>query len=416
MNDDRELIAQFAATRDAQAFEELVRRHVDWIYAAARRHVGEANAADVTQAVFVVLAEKSASAARQPALAPWLFGVLRFACLRCQRDDGRRRKHERAAAEQAKHAMDHTDAAEREQMLAMLDELVAKLRERDRRPVIMRFYQRCSFAEIGQALGVSEEAARKRVTRSVDRLRAMFASRGVSGAPGDAMQMFAVTSLLHAAPPAIAAHAAQAAVLHGTAAAAGASGVFAKGAIVMMRIQQLQRVAMVLLAVTTVAAVGGAATHVLGNGGPPPTSVAAGTSKSQLQLLGAVANPSPPQVETIQSQDTLLAISKDGTRISGYSKRQGKWTPLTLDNDAQARLKGGAKLSPVVGDGVGAMRLGTKVHAYSPVTGTWDQVDVADKPEADPAVYRDQVIVNYDDRLHAFSAITGKWATVDFGR
>ena len=173
---------------------------------------------------------------------------------------------------------------------------------------------------------------------------------------------------------------------------------------------------MVLLAVTTVGAIGGAATHVLGNGGPPPTSVAAGTPRGQLQLVGTAPNPSPPQVDTIQSQDTLLAISKDGTRISGYSKRQGKWTPLALDNDAQARLKGGAKLSPVVGEAVGAMRLGTKVYAYSPVTGTWDQVDVADKPEADPAVYRDQVIVNYDDRLHAFSAITGKWATVDFGQ
>jgi RNA polymerase sigma factor (sigma-70 family) len=414
MNDDRELIARFAATRDAQAFAELVRRHVDWIYAAARRHVGEANAADVTQAVFVVLAEKSATAARQPALSPWLFGVLRFAGLRCRRGEARRRHHERAAAEQGQRAMDDSNPAEREQMLAMLDELVAKLRERDRRPVVMRYYQRCSFAEIGRALGVSEEAARKRVTRSVDRLRSMFAARGVSGAPGDAIGMFALTQLVYAAPPAVAVHAAQAAVSTGT--AVGASGVLAKGAMAMMRIQQLQRAAMVLLAVTTVAAVGGAATHVLGNGGPPPP-VAAGASNAQRQLFGAAAAAPSPQVETIQSQDTLLAISRDGTRISGYSKRQGKWTPLTLDNAAQTRLKGGgAKLSPIVGEGVGALRLGTKVYAYSPQTGTWDQVDVADKPQADPVVYRDQVIVNYDDRLHAFSAMTGKWATVDFGQ
>ncbi|MEA2735574.1 MAG: hypothetical protein QOE14_2025, partial [Humisphaera sp.] len=254
---DRALIDQFAATRDAQAFEELVRRHVDWIYAAARRQVGPANAEDVTQAVFVVLAEKPATAARQAALSPWLFGVLRFASLRCLRDQSRRRQHERAAAEQARSArMDVESDDEREQMLAMLDELVAKLRDRDRRPVIMRFYQRCSFAQIGDALGVSEEAARKRVTRSVDKLRSMFAAQGVSGVPGDAMQMFTVTALLHAAPAAIAMHAAQAAISAG---AAGASGVLAKGAIAMMRIQKLQRAAMVLLAVTTVAAVGGAA-------------------------------------------------------------------------------------------------------------------------------------------------------------
>src|SRR4051812_23008856 len=102
MNEDRELIARFAATRDAEAFETVVRRHVDWIYAAARRQVGTTHAEDVTQAVFVVLAEKAATAARQPALSPWLFGVLRFACLRCLRDEGRRRRHEREAAEQAR--------------------------------------------------------------------------------------------------------------------------------------------------------------------------------------------------------------------------------------------------------------------------------------------------------------------------
>ncbi|MEA2736685.1 MAG: hypothetical protein QOE14_3136, partial [Humisphaera sp.] len=66
-------------------------------------------------------------------------------------------------------------------------------------------------------------------------------------------------------------------------------------------------------------------------------------------------------------------------------------------------------------DGVGAFRLGTKVYAYSPQTATWDQIEVADKQEADPEMLADQVTVNYDDHLHVFSAVTGKWTTVDFG-
>jgi RNA polymerase sigma factor (sigma-70 family) len=398
MRDDRELIADFAATRSPAAFEELVRRHVDWIYATARRQVGDSNAPDVTQAVFVVLAQKAAPAARQPALAPWLFGVLRFTCLRCRRDETRRQRHERAATEQRAMTTGGGDAAEHEQLLATLDQLVGKLRERDRRPVVMRFYQRSSFAEIGRALGVSEEAARKRVTRGVDRLRSMFAARGVSAAPGDAAQLFTLTILAHAAPPAVATHAIGAAMT-------GTTSILAKGAMAMMRIQQLQRAAMVLLAVTTVAAAGGVATHVLGNGGPVIASSGTRT----------VTLPATPQVNTIQSQQTIIAVSRDGMRITGYSKQLGKWTPLALDADAQARLKAGAKLSPIVAERVAALRLGTRVYAYSPVTATWDQVDVADKADADPALDADSAQVNYDDRLHIFSAVTGKWATVNFG-
>lgn len=421
MGDDRALIREFAATRSPDAFAALVRRHVDWIHAAARRQVGASDAADLTQAVFVVLAQKASQAARQPALSPWLFGVLRFAALRCVRDASRRRRHERAAAaaagerERARaHAearMDAESAAERERMLALLDACVARLRERDRRPVVMRFYERSSFAQIGRALGVSEEAARKRVTRGVERLRVMFASRGVTTASGETIQMLAMTpALLHAAPPTLAAQAAQAAQVamsEGAAGAAGATGTLAKGAMAMMRIQQVRRVATALVAVATVAGVSGAAVRAVGDV-PPPT---AATATASFPVAGDAS-----KVNLIQSDHTMIAVSRDGRRVTGYSKHEGKWIPLALGAEAQQRLDRGAKLEPIVAQQVAALRLGTRVYAYSPLKGAWAELEVADKPGADPTVWTDHVVVNYDDSLHVFSAASGKWAAVDFGK
>ena len=54
----------------------------------------------------------------------------------------------------------------------MLTDALGALREADREAVLLRFYQDLSLAEVGEALGVSEEAARKRVNRGLDKLRA----------------------------------------------------------------------------------------------------------------------------------------------------------------------------------------------------------------------------------------------------
>jgi hypothetical protein len=52
-----------------------------------------------------------------------------------------------------------------------LEQVVQKLRHDDRQAVLLRFYEQKSFAEVGQILGISEEAARKRVSRAIEELR-----------------------------------------------------------------------------------------------------------------------------------------------------------------------------------------------------------------------------------------------------
>ena len=61
----------------------------------------------------------------------------------------------------------------------MLDDAVAALREKERRAIVLRFYEGRSLREVGLALGASEEAAKKRVGRALEKLRQSFAKRGV---------------------------------------------------------------------------------------------------------------------------------------------------------------------------------------------------------------------------------------------
>ena len=160
----------------ASAFAELVRRHAGWVYAVARRRVGDAHLAeDVTQSVFLVLARKANRLRREIVLSAWLFEVTRMTVLRLQRDEVRRRQRE-VESIMMSHNSDDAHAQAWRAMEPILDRSVARLRDRDRQAVLLRFSERKTFAEVARAMGATEEAARKRVGRAVDRLRAMLAS------------------------------------------------------------------------------------------------------------------------------------------------------------------------------------------------------------------------------------------------
>ena len=61
----------------------------------------------------------------------------------------------------------------------MLDAAIAGLNETDRHAVVLRFLDGCSMSEVGAAIGASEDAAKKRVARALEKLRLFFTKRGV---------------------------------------------------------------------------------------------------------------------------------------------------------------------------------------------------------------------------------------------
>ena len=185
-NEDRQYLREYVEGGSQAAFARVVARHVGLVYAAALRQVRDPHLAeDVTQAVFIILARKAASLREEVVLAAWLLNTARFAARDALKMQSRRRRHEQKAAEMnaAAHAsasrLTRSDAEmEWQEVKGQLDDALARLPRVDRDAILLRFYERKSFNEVGEALGMQEDAARKRVTRAAEKLRTILADRG----------------------------------------------------------------------------------------------------------------------------------------------------------------------------------------------------------------------------------------------
>src|SRR4051812_5775702 len=155
---DLELLQRYAETRDERAFAQLVARHAGWMSAAARRRVHDPQAADdVVQAAFVLLARKASSLRGETVLSAWLFRALHYACLATLRTERLRKHHEQQAAAMVAHTRAAADPSNSDdaqtwaQLAPQLDGVVNKLGGDDRRALLLRFYERKTFPEVGTA-------------------------------------------------------------------------------------------------------------------------------------------------------------------------------------------------------------------------------------------------------------------------
>ena len=200
---DTELLRDYAERRSEAAFAELVRRHLDLVYSAALRMMSDrALAEDVTQAAFLALAQNARRLTRHPVLSGWLHQTARNIAANTVRSDVRRRVREQEAA-----AMSEMLAAEPEvpwdQIAPHLDAGLGELNDHERDALLLRYFEGKTAREIAQTLGISDEAAQKRVTRALEHLRGFLARRGVSA--GAAALAVAITAHgVQAAPAALA--------------------------------------------------------------------------------------------------------------------------------------------------------------------------------------------------------------------
>jgi len=204
MSDDRQLLRRFADDRSEAAFGELVAHHVALVYSAALRQTGDAHLAqDIAQLVFSDLARKARTLSENVVLAGWLHRATIFAARQTIRSERRRRAREQEAVTMNS-IQSETENDDWQQIRPLLDEALERLNKTDRDALLLRFFEQQSLAQVGATLGGSEDAARKRINRALEKLRAILTRNGVT-TTATALSTVISANAVQAAPTGLAA-------------------------------------------------------------------------------------------------------------------------------------------------------------------------------------------------------------------
>ena len=203
MTESQKLLAEYAVNGSEAAFRELVARYVNFVYSAALRLVGGDTqlAQDVTQTVFISLAQKGPTLARAVMLGGWLHQHTYHVATKALRSERRRHSREREAVEM--NTLHDNSQANWRQVAPILDEAITQLGSEDRTAILLRFFEQRDFRSVGEALGATEDAARMRVNRALEKLHSLLKRRGITVSIG-ALATVLATEAISAAPAGLA--------------------------------------------------------------------------------------------------------------------------------------------------------------------------------------------------------------------
>lgn len=328
---DWQLVRMFAEDHSQAAFSELVRRYTNLVYRVCLRELGNASLTEeAAQAVFLLLAQKAPTlrpSRQETTLSSWLFQTALLTARNVRRAERRRSAREQKAAQM------QADFSETPEGWAdiepLLNDALHALPPGQRTLILARYFEDRPLAEIGAGLGISEDAARMRVNRALDRLRRFFAARNV------ALSAAALAALLpHAVQPAPAHAAALLARLPlptvGGSSAPTPAQTIAQGAIHTMNLNRLR---LQLRAAALVAV------FVLGTAGAVRV-----TSERKAQAVKAEQQQSQAQALAIMDRmyatyaamksfkcDTLTQETDNGGQVAFYEIERVNKSPLQRD-------------------------------------------------------------------------------------
>jgi RNA polymerase sigma factor (sigma-70 family) len=198
MENTSELLRQYAEEGSESAFRALVGMTLPLVYGCALRRLGDPHLAqDAAQRVFTDLAHKAKSLCHRPVLASWLYISANYAASNIARSVRRQRKREAPLNESMERPLSPDPSWDR--IKPLIDEELQTLGRTDREAIILRFFEGKTFLEVGLAINASEEAARKRVERSLEKLRHNLESQGIASSAAALGNMLA-TQMAGAAP------------------------------------------------------------------------------------------------------------------------------------------------------------------------------------------------------------------------
>jgi RNA polymerase sigma factor (sigma-70 family) len=389
MPDDVQLLRQYVETGSEPAFRELVERHIRLVNSTARRMVaGDTHLAqDVTQLVFTDLARKAAALPPGVVLGGWLHRHTCFTALKAIRTESRRRARERTAME-LNSANDSSGVdAHWAQLAPVLDDALNRLDASDRDALVLRFLQQQDLRSVGQALGTSEDTAQKRVSRALDKLRALLTRRGVAVSStallASSLDAATVIPVPHGLAAAISAHA-----LSTAAAGTGLT-------LLSLKTMSTSKLALGLVAAAAVAST--TAIIIAHSGNNPPPSAAASVSAPAAVLpvppilasnkveapkvAPAPAGDKPATPDDLAaiaaspttSSDTGLAIALSEA-MAGH-KGNITITPTAMDEHSVSVVGDGSNVTYTI-DGVShSIPSGTPITVTDPDTGSTVSID-----------------------------------------
>ena len=177
---DRDLLRLYSEQNSQEAFAELGRRYANLIYTACLRETGECTLAeDAAQGVYLLLSRKAASLKNHETLVGWLYNASRYVAANINRQERRRQRIEMTALQNSSSSVLPSNPLW-EQVEPHFHDALNRLKPAEREAILLRFVQQQSFAEVGGSLGISENTARMRVTRALEKIRTYFGKVGVA--------------------------------------------------------------------------------------------------------------------------------------------------------------------------------------------------------------------------------------------
>jgi len=241
MTDDMTLLREYAGRNSEEAFAALVSRHVNLVYSVALRQVRDPlMTEEITQAVFIILARKAKSLGSKTVMSGWLCRTAWYISANAMTMQRRRQRREQEAYMQSILNEPEPDAlsrrnpmeAEWQRIAPLLDDALARLGQKDHDALVLRFFENKSLGEVGAAIGTSEDTARMRVNRALEKLRRFFIKRGVDSTAATIAENISANSV-QVAPVALAKSVAAVAIAKGAAASASTLTLI-KGALKIM--------------------------------------------------------------------------------------------------------------------------------------------------------------------------------------
>jgi RNA polymerase sigma factor (sigma-70 family) len=185
-----------------EAFRTLVERHINLVYGTARRLVSNPHEAEeITQTVFILLARKAGTLSPRILLAGWLYRTTGYVAAQLLRSESRRHQRLQNLSAMNPTPIPTEPEALWERIQPLLEDAMDGLGQADREAVILRFLEGKSLLEVGRSLGLSEDAARKRVQRALEKLRTIFSRRKIV-TTSSLLSAALTTSVVAAAAPA----------------------------------------------------------------------------------------------------------------------------------------------------------------------------------------------------------------------